>query len=491
MAKQIIYPKGIVKQGENFTKKINIASEIYKIVKETALKSSQEAFKELGIYPSMNYKGVYGDETVYGKGVENDTYNVIVDSKTRSYLEKNLFYGGNRIDVEIGMEINKSILSLSYQMTEDAFFKDCFISEKMKFIISDLDKFKKQLKKKFDEFAKKEVEYLTSSKLSAQGKILKSTKSMVKENNLSLSKLIKESFKEASEDIDNMFGKNKKKKKGDKDLLLGDKNKDNKKFKTVEERDKELEEITATGGGAGAGAFLAPLSFKKKTPYEEAREPKPVIKKDENGIPYVDVVPLRNGYAPKGMEHNYIAGHHDIEVNSPEELDMASTYRNKFGYITKKNKLDEDYDLDKRKFVSDEENEMSGMNKRYLITRKNDQDTINKRWKRLATMPINETIYDAENVVFSESKKLKNKGTITEISREEAEKENIGMFAQANDSIDNHEIINGREVIEVPKSDDECEFVTYLFYKDDYMNEDKLYLYDHKTNHLVKNPKKQ
>jgi len=486
MAEKEVYPKGIVKKTKPFAEKENKTIEIYNIVKDTAQETSEKAFEKSGIQPSEKIQGIYSTGKIYGKGISEDTFNVIVDSKTKSYLEKKIQYGSNRIVVEIFMELKGDTLDISYQMTEDAAFKGSLISEKFSMNTNNINKFKKELKDKLQEFSEKEVDFLMNTKLSSQNKTLQSIKSMVKESSFSLKELFTESFEEANERIENLLSEKKEKKevKDDK-LLLGD---EEKKYKTVEERDSEIKEITTTAGGAGAGAFLAPLQFKKKfdkTPYAESKKPKPYVKKDSNGIPYVDVVDtIGNSHVPKGMEHNYVAGHHDVQLNSAEELRMASPVRDKFGKPVPKGKLNEGLDLTKKKFASNEENERLGINKKYIITEKLDKTQEFDRMKRIALMTESETIKEAENVVTFE-----NDVPVIEMERQEDEKENEDMFTDLNRDNEAGDQIDGEKIIEVPKfKDDLSNCITLLVFEKDYLNENKVYLYDHKTNNIVKNP---
>ena len=124
--------------------------------------------------------------------------------------------------------ITEGILNLNYEHTEQAAFKSSAISENLKFDVSDMTKFKKELQKKLDDFAEKEVDYLMGTKLSVQDSTEKSSVSIVSETStLSLKELLAESFEEAEAKIESITKKEKEDDEEEKDsktddLWLGD-----------------------------------------------------------------------------------------------------------------------------------------------------------------------------------------------------------------------------------------------------------------------------
>ena len=427
-----IYPKGFPQRTDEFKKSQNIKQEVYNFLKDTMEEATEKAFKALGIECVMGHAGEYGDGTVYGAGVaEGGKCNVKVGSKTASYLEKQISYGGKRMFVESSFEIDgrNEMIHMIYTTTEKAVFQGhqemkggFFVNEDMHMSLSDMTKFKKDMKKILEDAAKKEAQYLVQSKLGVDDRIATDvTQSVVesimnagdddflnqmdmlfesdgideeeqeKEDVLIHSKIREEESKKQRPKIrqqknptdDELEAKEKEKeerRKKNRVKATGDGTfivpKDNNKVynKDGEEIEKqregeEIDEITASGGGAGAGAYLTPsfgAAKKRKisnadapfdNPVNESKELDPrftstpyyqrmmndelkgsgnvhlVKETNEKGDSFWTVVDTSN------FERNHIMGAmgaDGVEVNSKEEEKLSKGHGSKHGGGKKK-----------------------------------------------------------------------------------------------------------------------------------------------------------
>lgn len=175
------YPKGFVPRNEEFEKAQTIKQEVYNFLKEAMEEASEKAFKALGIECTEKHAGEYGDGSVYGMGLgEGGKCNIKVGSKTSSYLEKQISYGGKRMFVETSFEIDgrNEMIHMIYRTTEKAvsqghreFDGGFFVNEDMHMSLSDMTKFKKDMKKILEDAAEKEAAYLTKSKIGVDDRI--------------------------------------------------------------------------------------------------------------------------------------------------------------------------------------------------------------------------------------------------------------------------------------------------------------------------------
>ena len=336
------------------------------------------------------------------------------------------------------------------------------------------------------------MEYLSNTKLGIEDKVDKSINSMVENmNNFSIKDMMSDSFDDVVNKVNAILGEGKKKDKEDKEdnLLLGD---TEKQVKTAEERTKEIEEITASGGNAAGGAFLTPSAWKaggdldigqdkkkfEDTNYAKGNTKRASVKRTyktegENFWSTVELNP-GSGYVPKGMEHNFYLGQHSQNTDS--------------NYPGKAKKMNESLDLNKRKFITNEENEKLGLNKRYISEEKLSEQQQKDRWKKLIDLKPYETIKAAESVISESVKPILECGcdaaSSQVVTRGEAEKQAESSFEKVNSG---GEFVGGKEVITVPKSDSITN-VLYKVFKEDYTNPKKMYIMDMITNNYVINP---
>jgi len=365
------------------------------------------------------------------------------------------------------------------------------------------------------------VAYFINTKLGIEDRTEKSINSMVESNNkmkkLSLTDIINNNFDETINKI--MESTEKEVDKNPPEVKKAN-SPDNLLFDEEEAEEDTVEEVTASGGGAGAGAFLTPGAFKKggdfdeemceeekgkiheelqarfeQTPYSQRGQKRTLKRENKNGWTTVELD--ADGYAPKGMDKNYAIGLHGVDVNSEEESKLskgspkgrAAVKENdgteKMHENMKSNKksgLNEGSNLSKKKFTSPIENEEKGINKRYIITHKKTKLEESSRWANLSNFDKNSTIKIAESCGG-----LVDDGVKREVSREQGEEMNNNEFMQRNDDLGHGDEVNGRAivVIDKPGSLSGAEFKVF---EDDYLNESKAFILDFNTGNLVNNP---
>lgn len=521
MSEDKTYPKGTVKQASEFSDRVQLKQWVFDTIIESLDSCADKYFKDKGFKKNEFGAGVYGTEKTYGAGVKDGQYTVRYSTKTNSYIDKITTLGTKRIHSIINLDINADtkILNLSYKTTEDGAFRgfqskeNGFMNNLNTSIKIDKSNFKKEIDKLFEVATAKEVAFLTSTKLGVEDKVDKSTASIVETGNdeninkkqMKISEILNSDPEEISrlfEAQDAEFAK-KADTKGRK--LMFDRSKDVddleegefkdyfkktlKKFgvnsvselkpsdkisffnmvdQDWESEEETLDEITSAGpsggvagqpmGTAGNFGYLAPAAFKKgkndaffNTPYMQNKQKKPTVKKSKNeNDTFWTTVELNpgSGYIPKGMEHNYVAGMHESE----DKYSM---------------------DLTKRKFVTNEENYHNGVNKRYIITPKLNEQQEKDKFKKLALfeskISINEcSCEDSEGV-----------------STDEYEDEFNAEFQERNMDIEDGEEILGKKIVVVQTPGDDVE---HKFIEDDYLNESRMYLHDFTTGNFVVNP---
>ena len=320
--KEKTYPDGFTKQNESFSDKLKFKVDVFEAIKEIALETSEKAFKDKGYEKKEGRAGEYATGDSYGAGAANKQFNIRLSSRpnVNTYFEKIIYFGGKKAisEINIGWDAKNKEIELSYKNSEFGAFKGYgskagpqLVNFRENFVVSSLPTFKKELKDLLKSFADKEVAYITSTKIGIEDKTEKSINSMVETSmkKFSLKNLMSSSAEELSNAMDKYIseGKEDKTKEDSKTslnnpeviaantpakskLLFDDldeleeggfktaaKNK-LKKFGVIavnelkpsekktyfEELEKEMEiqEITASGGNAAGGAFLAPMAFK-------------------------------------------------------------------------------------------------------------------------------------------------------------------------------------------------------------------------------------
>lgn len=513
-------------QRSEFAKDQELKVNVYDAIEEQLIKSTEEAFKSEGIKTREPKdakgeqgwnRGVYGDGTTYGTGVKKGQDTVTINrvkgpKATNGFFEKNLSYGGKKMVAEIHIDIDceSETMDMTYQTTEQAAFRGYqdkengayMINDKQTFKVDKISDFKKELKKVLDKFADKEAAYFVSTKLGIEDRTEKSINSMVESNNkmkkISLTDIINSNFDDT---IDKIMESTKKDVDKNHPEVKDANTKGKLLFDDKEEDEEEtVDEVTASGGGAGAGGYLTPGAFGKggdfddemkegkekeiheklqerfeETPYSK-RDKKRSLKR-ENTDGWTTVELDSDDYAPKGMDHNYAMGLHDVEVNSAEEDKLSK------GSPKGRAAMKESFDPSKKKFVSLTENEDKGVNKRYIITHQKTQEEESNRWKALSNFDKNSTIRLAESC----GGEIDNGTSEKMVSREQGEDENMKEFMQRNGGVDHGDEIDGKTVVVVgkPGSLSGAEFKVF---EDDYLNENKAFILDMHSGNLVNNP---
>lgn len=511
-------PEKNEKQETQFAKNQKLKSDIYDAIEEQLISSTESAFKSAGIktrepkdatgQQGWN-RGVYGDGSTYGTGVAKGQDSITVGrvkgpKATNGFFEKNLSYGGKRMIAEIHVDIDteSETMDFTYQTTEDAAFRGYrdeksgpyMINDKQTFKIDNLSEFKKNLKKVLDKFADKEAAYFFSTKLGVEDRTEKSINSMVESNmkKLSLTDIIKGNFDET---LDKIMESTKKVDKNHPEVKDAN-SPGNLLFDDKEEEEDTVDEVTASAGGAGAGAYLTPGAFKKggdfdkemkeniheklqekfeATPYSK-RDKKRALKR-ENTQGWTTVELDSDGYAPKGMDKNYTMGLHGVDVNSSEEDKLSK------GTPKGAGAMNESFDPSKKKFVSLTENEDKGINKRYIITHQKSAEEESNRWKALSNFDKNSTIRIAEACGCDIDDGTKEKT----VSREQGEEENKRDFMKRNSNVDHGDTVDGKSVVVVAKPGS-LSGAEFKVFEDDYLNENKAFILDMNSGNLVNNP---
>jgi len=542
-----IYPDGFPRQTESFSEAQKFKLDVNEAIREIALDTTEKAFEDLGYKKEEGKAGEYGTGDSYGAGTSLHHFNVHITSRqnTNTYFEKVIYFGGKRAisEVAIGWDAHNKAIEMTYKTTEFAAFRGyhsevgpMLINKRINFVVTSLEKFKKDLTALFKKYADKEVGYITSTKIGIEDKTEKSINSMVETYNmkkLTLTDLMNSSDDELLSKLENYVneGKEAKEDKGGKKdmnnpeviaanspgkLLFDDveeikdekvktaaKNK-LKKFGVIainelkpsekktyfEELEKEMQidEVTASGGNAAGGAFLTPQAFKpggdlgigkrkfEETNYAKSKKERASVKKTmKEGDTFWTTVELNpgSGYVPKGMEKNFVMGQHDKNIN--ESIEKAVSKSEKPEVLKES--------LVKRKFTTLEENASKGVNKRYIVTEQRSEEEQNDRWKKLALFETYETIKDAEN--------LHECGCDVDdshmVTMAQGEEENEKEFMQRNMDAENGEMEDGRMVIMVPKPNSLSNAMFKVF-QEDYLNESKAYILDLNSGNLVMNP---
>lgn len=533
-----IYPKGYPRQMESFSDAQKFKFDVFEAIKNITLDTTEKAFEKAGYEKKEDIAGEYATGDSYGAGTSLHHFNIRLSSRpnTDTYFEKIIYFGGKRAIsiVSIGWDAKNKTMELTYKTTEFAAFRGygsksgpMLINKRVNFVIKSIDAFKKELKSMFRDFADKEVEYITSTKIGIEDKTEKSINSMVETFNMkkfTLTELMNSSDDELSNNLENYINEGKEDRErmnspeviaanSPEKLLFDDiedikdekiktaaKNK-LKKFGVIainelkpsekktyfEELEKEMQidEISISGGSAAGAAFLSPVAFKAggdlniggnqeklaKTPYGQGKLAKPFVQKSmKEGDTFWTSVELNpgSGYVPKGMEKNFVSGKHSANLNE--------SFKKVIEKSENPDLLKES--LVKRKFATLKENEEKGINKRYIVTEQRTAEEESDRWKKLAMFHKNETIKNAENLNESQDKYVAQKLVTEEVSR------NIMI---RNVDAENGVEIDGRMVIMVAKPSSLSNAMLKV-YEDDYLNESKTYILDLNSGNLVLNP---
>lgn len=570
-----------VKRADDFQKEVNIKEDVIEIAKELLESTTEDAFSKMGFEKSEKKAGFYGTEESYGAGTEQNKFGVRVAGKTKSSLEKQIMLGTKRIQSDINFQYNGKMVSVEYKTTEAGFFRGVdtksipyTFTKTINVDASNKTELKKKMKELFEEAAKKEVGYLTNTRLGVDDKIDKSTTSTVTENKQSMKKLtIKSIFsleedlftinesKKNKENIEQVKDSNtkplssispydKEDKKAEKGkFLLFDKTEKElqeradkselgrekylkltksemkKKFGTeklseltpvekkeffdnidkiyVSKEEKNLNEdggpgVTSTGpNGTGAGAYLTPMAFKSTSYGKQKANKRPTITKEYKVVPNSEGYNSNNFWQTvdtKALQDAHPIGMPGIKPNSKEEWNAATKGdKNKLKRLGLKESVNKDVefspkaklDLTQKKIFSESENIAKGINKRYLVTEKTSEEYLQERWKKLSNFKLNESIN--ENLEINDI-----------INECECENKSLISFKPISNSIvDNVDLEMELEKPEIAQNLEETVTVAkpgslfgteYIFYKKDFLNENKKYIFDLNSKVFVPNP---
>jgi hypothetical protein len=584
-----------VKRSDDFQQGVEIKESVIELAKELLESTTEDAFSKMGYEKAEKKTGFYGTGKSYGSGTEQNKFGIRVAGKTKSSLEKQVMLGTKRMQSDIDFQYNGKMVSVEYKTTEAGFFRGVDTKSVpysfVKSISVDGSKkaeLKKAMKELFEEAAKKEVEYLSNTKIGVDDKLDKSTTSVVKENKQSMKKLTIKSIFSSDEDIYSPMNESKEgkenikqvkakntipladaspysdgKKKAEKGkFLLFDKDekelqeraekselgkdeylqfvKDEmkKKFGTSnfkeltpvekkelfrhidkiyiskeekKERTAELNEdggapavsaapiagVTASGPtGVGAGGYLTPNAFKSTSYGKKSKRPK--ITKEYKVIPNTEGYKNENFWTTvpqnqlDNLKHNHIIGApgmEGIKVNSPQELNFASRGLAKNGPKKKVNESVESpkakLDLTQKKLFTDSENKEKGINKRYLVTEKTSKEYLKERWAKLTNFKIYESIQENEELNTALNECGCEEQPLTAMKSFEAPKD----YEVSPEGIDVNDIPadNLEETVTVQKPGS-LFGLEYVFYKKDFLNEDKKYILDLNSKVFVPNP---
>lgn len=570
-----------VKRTDEFQKMVEEKETVIETAIELLESTTEDAFSKMGFEKVEKKAGFYGTGKAYGSGTEQNKFSVRVAGKTKASLEKQVMLGTKRVQSDISFQYNGKMVSVEYKTTEAGFFRGVD-SKSIPYTFTktiNVDGTKKTeltkaMKELFAEAAKKEVGYLSNTRLGVDDKLDKGTTSTVNENNQSMKKLTLKSIFSNEEDLFGNLNESKEKenikqikdantvpissvkpydkengKKADKDkFLLFDKtekelkeraeksemgkdeyvqfvkNEMKKKFQTSKFEEltpvekKELffhidriydskKELNLNEEGSAGVTGTAALGTPINTPYAWKKTVKETAygKQKANKRPKISegykVVSLNEGDSfwttvPQKdldkLKKNHIMGApgmEGIEPGSKEELNFASKGLKKNGIVKESSApVKANLDLTQKKIFSESENIAKGINKRYLVTEKTSDEYLKDRWKKLTNFKLNESIN--ENLEISEMLnecECENKPNISynpintpikDIEKDE-EMELFGSPVVAPENLE--------ETVTVQKPG--SLFGTeYIFYKKDFLNENKKYILDLNSKVFVPNP---
>lgn len=552
-------------RNDNFKKNHEVLETVMELAKKLLVSVTEDEFKKLGYEKVQKSAGEYGTGEKFGAGVEQNKFNVKVAGKSNASLEKQVFLGTERIQSDILFEYNNTSVSIEYKTTENGFFRGvdskgipyAFI-ERVMVDGTKKSELEKVMKDLFSKGAKKEIGYLTNTRIGVDDKLDQSTVSTVNENdmkkltikNIFLGEDIfevneptksEDTIKESLSDklkakntipVDNVYPYTKTKDAPKDKYLMFDEKGLEERLKTAGSDDKYVEyvkselkslygtdklsdltpvekqeffntiksednhdsetsitnEITTAGpAGAGAGAFLTPYAF-KATPYNQYKgKKKPKITKEYNVIPNTENY---NGNFWQKVDVNLLKDTHPlgmpgVKPGSKEELEATlKGDKNKLKRMGLKETEEKaptkaKIDLTRKKIFSGVENEAKGINKRYLVTEKTSEEYLKERWNKLTNFKLYESINEAlEEEILKENISIEEPKTIVSEAVKPVEVE----LPEVNETFDNLE-----ETVSINKPGSIFN-VEYLFYKKDFLNEDKKYILDLNSRVFVPNP---
>lgn len=214
-----VQTNGFEKRSEEFQDDVTERGEIYEMIQELTEEATDKAFKDKGIEKIEKYAGVYATGKSYGAGVQKGKYEVRLSSNVKTVIQKQTIFGTKRMETEITSDLDaeNDLLTVHYDGTEKAVFRGhtnnddpmgYMINDKITISTKDDKKLKKELKDFFDNCAKKEVEYLTKTKLGIDDRMETSIAGSIVENAKKHTMEINDLLNSSPEEIADFFGGN-------------------------------------------------------------------------------------------------------------------------------------------------------------------------------------------------------------------------------------------------------------------------------------------
>ena len=212
-----IQTNGFERRSEEFQEGVTESGEIYNLIRELTEEASHKAFKKVGVEQVEGYAGVYSTGEKYGSGVEEGKYDVRLSSNVKPIIEKQTTYGTKQIETEITSDFDpvNELLKVNYDGTEKAVFRGhmgnedpmgFMINDKITVSTKDKSKMKKELKKFFDNAARKEAGYLMTTKIGIDDRLETSMAGSIVEG-ININKTnVNDLLNSSVEEIANFFG---------------------------------------------------------------------------------------------------------------------------------------------------------------------------------------------------------------------------------------------------------------------------------------------
>jgi hypothetical protein len=527
--KQYIVGDDESKKTESFLKKTESENKLLQYIKDGLISVTENEFKKLG-YESIDpekYQGVYaGKEAVkLGRGADENKFSVKLEGRTKNSIVKKTTFGAKRVESVVNIIYKDEHVDIQYKNTEAGFFRGVTNNEKKTFKISDKD----GITSFFKECAKKEIAYLTGTKLGVEDKNEKSTASIVSEQKIDPKTIIAKKTiplnqtdkgdknsnlpKDKKLFFDNKVMKNEKTDSGNKKSTVKCKKCEHqfnmlavkestqgcvkcpKCGNSVTQKDEVMKEITATGPtGSGAGSFLT-KNFLATNYAKNKLHKKPKIDRDYNVVKQNEwtTVKVDPNPHPQGMPFVKPNSKAEFKANTTGDKDKLKRMGLNENVSQQPISL-KPHDPLKRKIFSESDNKKLGINKRYLITEKTSDEYLKERWKRLVDIKLNETIEkEIENlddldlpinsdpldidVNIKNDKPISISDVDPYFDRDDAElSEPDGVMMES------HE-----ETMEIQKPNSWFN-TSYKFYKKDFLSENK-YIMDLNSRVYVSNPR--
>jgi hypothetical protein len=105
--------------NNNFEKSISDKQNMFELVKEVLVSTTEEELKKKGYKPADTVAGIYGDKETYGFSPENEKYIIKVSGKTLPSMEKTIQIGGKRLTSAIKCVVANNRIKINYNSPEN------------------------------------------------------------------------------------------------------------------------------------------------------------------------------------------------------------------------------------------------------------------------------------------------------------------------------------------------------------------------------------